>query len=58
MVQIIYWILAIAVMLVLLISTIYGLIHSIKSNKIFEEINKKHLEWIDKQIESLGREEK
>lgn len=58
MVQAIYWILAIAVMLVLLISAIYELINKIKTNKAFKEINKKQLEWIDKQIKSLEREEK
>lgn len=58
MVQAIYWILAIAVMLVLLITVIYGLIDRIKTNKTFKEINKKQLEWIDKQIKSLEREEK
>lgn len=58
MVQAIYWILAIAVMLVLLISAIYELINRIKTNKTFKEINKKQLEWIDKQIKSLEREDK
>lgn len=58
MVQAIYWILAIAVMLVLLIGAIYGLIDRIKTDKAFKEINKKQLEWIDKQIKSLEREEK
>lgn len=58
MVQAIYWILAIAVMLVLLITGIYGLINRIETNKIFKEINKKQLEWIDKQIKSLEREDK
>lgn len=58
MLQIIYYILATAVMLALLISAIYGLIDSIKTNKTFKEINKKQLEWIDKQIESLEREDK
>lgn len=41
MAQAIYWILAIAVMLVLLISAIYELINRIKSDKIFKEVNKK-----------------
>ena len=58
MAQAIYWILAIAVMLVLLISAIYELIDRIKTNKTFKEINKKQLEWIDKQIKSLEREDK
>lgn len=58
MLQIIYWILAITVMLVFLIGAIYGLIDRIKTNKAFKEINKKQLEWIDKQIKSLEREEK
>lgn len=58
MLQIIYWILAITVMLVFLIGAIYGLIDRIKTNKTFKEINKKQLEWIDKQIKSLEREEK
>lgn len=58
MIQAIYWILAIVVMLVLLIGAIYGLIDRIKTNKAFKEINKKQLEWIDKQIKSLEREEK
>lgn len=58
MLQIIYWILAITVMLVFLIGAIYGLIDRIKTSKAFKEINKKQLEWIDKQIKSLEREEK
>ncbi len=61
MVQAIYWILAIAVMLILLITTIYGLIDRIKTNKEFKEINKKQLEWIEKQIkllEEMEREDK
>ena len=61
MVQAIYWILAIAVMLVLLITGIYGLIDHIKTNKEFKEINKKQLEWIEKQIkllEEMEREDK
>lgn len=58
MIQAIYWILAITVMLVFLIGAIYGLIDRIKTNKTFKEINKKQLEWIDKQIKSLEREEK
>lgn len=58
MVQAIYWILAIAVMLVLLITVIYGLIDRIKTNKTFKEINKKQLEWIDKQIKSLEEMER
>lgn len=58
MVQAIYWILAIAVMLVLLITVIYGLIDRIKINKTFKEINKKQLEWIDKQIKSLEEMER
>ena len=58
MIQAIYWILAIVVMLVLLIGAIYGLIDKIETNKTFKEINKKQLEWIDKQIKSLEREEK
>ncbi len=58
MIQAIYWILAIVVMLVLLIGAIYGLIDRIKTSKAFKEINKKQLEWIDKQIKSLEREEK
>lgn len=61
MVQAIYWILAIAVMLILLITTIYGLIDRIKTNKEFKELNKKQLEWIEKQIkllEEMEREDK
>lgn len=61
MIQTIYWILAIAVMILLLISTIYGLIDRNEANKTFKEINKKQLEWINKQIETLEdmeREEK
>ena len=61
MVQTIYWILAIAVMILLLIGTIYGLIDRNEANKTFKEINKKQLEWINKQIETLEdmeREEK
>lgn len=61
MVQAIYWILAIAVMLILLITTIYGLIDRIKTNKEFKEINKKHIEYLTKQIkllEEMEREDK
>jgi len=61
MAQAIYWILAIAVMLILLITTIYGLIDRIKTNKAFKELNKKQLEWIEKQIkllEEMEREDK
>lgn len=61
MAQAIYWILAIAVMLILLITTIYGLINRIKTNKAFKELNKKQLEWIEKQIkllEEMEREDK
>lgn len=35
-----YWILAILVMTILLVSTIYGLIDRVKTNKEFKEINK------------------
>lgn len=48
-----YWILAILVMTILLVSTIYGLIHRVKTNKEFKEINKKHNEYLDKQIKLL-----
>ena len=53
MLQPIYWILAISVMLLLLVSTVYGLIDRIKTNKEFKEINKKHIEYLDKQIKML-----
>ncbi len=44
MLQPIYWILAISVMLLLLlVSTVYGLIDRIKTNKEFKKINKKHI---------------
>lgn len=56
--QIIYWILAIVVMLVLLISAIYGLIDRINTNRIFKEINKKQIDWLEKQIKILEREDK
>ena len=58
MVQAIYWILAIAVMLVLLTTGIYELIDRIKRNKAFKEINKKQLEWTEKQIKSLEEMER
>lgn len=58
MAQIIYWILAIVVMLVLLIGAIYGLIDRINTNRIFKEINKKQIDWLDKQIKILEREDK
>lgn len=58
MAQAIYWILAIAVMLILLITTIYGLIGRIKTNKAFKELNKKQLEWIEKQIKLLEETER
>ena len=58
MAQIIYWILAIVVMLVLLIGAIYGLIDRIKTNRIFKEINKKQIDWLEKQIKILEREDK
>lgn len=41
MLSTIYWILAILVMLVLLVSTVYGLIDRVNTNKDFKEINKK-----------------
>jgi hypothetical protein len=53
MLSTIYWILAISVMLLLLVSTIYGLIDRIKTNKEFKEINRKHIEYLDKQIKML-----
>nr|DAS26846.1 MAG TPA: protein of unknown function (DUF4083) [Caudoviricetes sp.] len=53
MLQPIYWILAISVMLLLLVSTVYGLIDRIKTNKEFKKINKKHIEYLDKQIKML-----
>lgn len=56
--QTIFWILSIAVMIVLLVNAIYGLIDRIYTNKVFKEITKKQLECIDKQIKSLEREEK
>ena len=58
MAQIIYWILAIVVMLVLLIGAIYGLIDRIKTNRIFKEINKKQIDRLEKQIKILEREDK
>lgn len=54
MAETIYWILAILVMTILLVSTIYGLIDRVKTNKEFKEINKKHLEYLNKQIELLN----
>lgn len=57
MVQAIYWILAILVMLVLLITTVYGLIDRIRTNKEFKKINKKYIEYLDKQIELLENKE-
>ena len=53
MLSTIYWILTISVMLLLLVSTIYGLIDRIKTNKEFKEINRKHIEYLDKQIKML-----
>jgi hypothetical protein len=53
MLSTIYWISAISVMLLLLVSTIYGLIDRIKTNKEFKEINRKHIEYLDKQIKML-----
>lgn len=55
--NVIYWILAIAVMSVLLVSTIYNLIDSIRTNDDFKEINKKHIEYLEKQIELLNEME-
>lgn len=51
--NVIYWILCIAVMSVLLVSTIYNLIDSIRANKDFKELNKRHIEYLEKQIELL-----
>ncbi len=56
--ELIYWILAIGVLFVLLITVIYNFIDSIKRNKEFKEINKKQLEWLDKQIKSIESEDK
>lgn len=53
MLSIIYWILAILVMLVLLVSTVYGLIDRVNTNKDFKVINKKQMEYLDKQIKLL-----
>lgn len=53
MLSTIYWILAILVMLVLLVSTVYGLIDRVNTNKDFKEINKKQMEYLDKQIKLL-----
>ena len=58
MISTIYWILAILVMLVLLITTVYGLIDRIRTNKEFKEINKKHLEYLNKEIELLNNMER
>ena len=58
MAQIIYWILAIVVMLVLLIGAIYGLIDRINTNRILKEISKKQIDWLEKQIKILEREDK
>lgn len=58
MISTIYWILAILVMLVLLITTVYGLIDRIRTNKEFKEVNKKHLEYLNKQIELLNNMER
>lgn len=58
MISTIYWILAILVMLVLLITTIYGLIDRIRTNKEFKEINKQHLKYLNKQIELLNNIER
>lgn len=53
MLSTIYWILAILVMLVLLVTTVYGLIDRVNTNKDFKEINKKQMEYLDKQIKLL-----
>lgn len=49
----IYWILAILVMLVLLVSTTSSMIRSHEMDKQFKEINKKQIEYLDKQIKYL-----
>lgn len=53
MAQTIFYILAILVMLILLVSTIYSLIDTIKMDKRFKAINEKHIEYLDKQIKLL-----
>ena len=49
---IIYLLASILVLSVLLVSTIYNLISTIKMDKDFREINKRYLEYINKLLES------
>lgn len=58
MLQPIYWILAISVMLLLLVSVILGLVDRVRTTKEVKEINKKQLEWLDKMIKDIESEEK
>ncbi len=61
MLSTIYWILAILVMLVLLVSTISSMMCSHERDKEFREINKKQIEYLDKQtklLENMESEDK
>lgn len=51
-----YWILAILVMSLLLLSVIWNWISKIISDREFKKINKMHIEFMTKQLEQLDRE--
>ena len=53
MIQIIYWILAILVMLMLLISTIASMIRSYKNDKEFESYIKEQRKYLYKSLSKL-----
>lgn len=53
MIQIIYWILAILVMLMLLISTIASMIRSYKNDKEFERYIKEQRKYLYKSLSKL-----
>lgn len=56
-IQTIYWIVALAVMVLFLIGAVFNLVANIKSNKIQKEIDKKYIEYLDKQIKLLENKE-
>lgn len=56
-IQTIYWIVALAVMVLFLIGAVFNLVANIKNNKRQKEIDKKYIEYLDKQIKLLENKE-
>lgn len=55
MIQNIYWFIAIATMLILLINAIYTFIRNVKSDMEFKKFKKKQYEMLQKQVEIIER---